>query len=146
MERQLWRLRDLSEGGAFGFTLELYFLSIKQILSSFTSSPRGTYKAIFVKTFKAITSDWQQFTGSIGTLQIILNLVYNIAVLDRGIFSNYAYPDYITKELLDLLGRMVEGQANVNVEDAGAELRLDDWRVRDRGFRDSALIAILGPS
>jgi hypothetical protein len=146
MERQLWRLRDLSEGGAFGFTLELYFLSIKQILSSFTSSPRGTYKAIFVKTFKAITSDWQQFTGSIGTLQIILNLVYDIAVLDRGIFSNYAYPDYITKELLDLLGRMVEGQANVNVEDAGAELRLDDWRVRDRGFRDSALIAILGPS
>jgi hypothetical protein len=34
MERQLWRLQDLSDGGAFGFTLELYFLVLRRLLPS----------------------------------------------------------------------------------------------------------------
>jgi hypothetical protein len=110
MERQLWRLQDLSVGGAVGFTLELYFLSIKQLLSTFRSPPKEIHKTLYVKTLEAITADWENFTDngtdsqgtdSQGTLQIILNLVYDIAVPDRGIFSNFGYPPYITDELLD---------------------------------------------
>lgn len=144
MERQLWRLQDLSLGGAFGFTLELYFLSFRQVLSTFTSPPKEIHKTFYVNTFKSITDDWKKYTDSIGTIQIILNLVYDIAIQDRGIFSNFAYPDYITEELLDLLGRMVDGQENAYIDDAMVELWPVDRIVRDRGFRESALMAILG--
>jgi hypothetical protein len=153
MERQLWRLQDLSVGGAFGFTLELYFLSIKQLLSTFTSPPKEIHKTLYVKTLKAITADWENFTDNgtdpQGTLQIILNLVYDIAVQDRGIFSNFGYPTYITNELLDLLGRMIESQPQpaAFIDDAMRELWPDHPSqpgiVRDREFRDSAFMAIL---
>ncbi|KAH9979627.1 hypothetical protein BJV74DRAFT_858343 [Russula compacta] len=143
MERQLWRFQDLSVGGAFGFTLELYFLSLKQILSTFTLPPREIHITFYVNTFKAITSDWEKFKDSPGTQQILLNLVCDMAVRDRGIFSNYTYPDYITKELLELLGKMVEGQASSYIEDAVKELRDVGWRFGDQGFRDIAYRTIL---
>jgi hypothetical protein len=139
MERQLWRLEDLSCGGAFGFTLELYFLSLRQILSTFTSSPREIDISFYIGAFKAITSDREKVKGSLGTLQIILNIVCDIAIRDRGIFSNCAYPDYITKELLELLGEMVEGQANPYIDAAINELRTVEWRTGDRGFLESVL-------
>jgi len=137
MERQLWRLQDLSIGGAFGFTLELYFLSLKKILSTYTSPPGEIH---ILGAFKAITSDWEQFKNSPGTLQIILNMVCDIAVENRGILSNFTYPEYITKELLELLGRMVEGQDDCDTDPALNEL-LDvvGWRVTDKSFRDGAL-------
>ena len=144
MERQLWRLEDLRVGGAFGFTVELYFLSLRHILSTFTSPPREIHKTLYVNTFKAITSDWPEFTNSIGTLQVILNLVYDIAFQDRGIFSNFEYPEYITKELLDLLGRMIEGQAGAYIDDAMEELWRDDLTVLDPRFQSSAAMAIQG--
>lgn len=139
MERQLWRLQDLSIGGAFGFTLELYFLSLKQILSTYPSSPRDAYITFYLGAFKAITSDWEQLKNSPGTLQIILNLVCDIAVENRGIFSDFPYPEYITKELLELLGTMIEGQEDCDVEPVLNELRdVAGWRVTDKVFRDSA--------
>jgi len=141
MERQLWRVQDL-KNGAFGFTLELYFLSIRQLLSTLSSRPRGIHPTVFVNTFKAITCDWKEFTKSIGTLPLILNLVYDIAFVDRGMFSNFKYPDYVTKELLVLLGRMIDGQAEAYIEAAMEELRRDDLSVRDPGFRQKALMTI----
>ena len=143
MERQLWRLQDLSIGGAFGFTLELYFLSLKQILSTYTSPPREIHINFYLGTFKAITSDWEQLKSSPGTLQIILNLVCDIAVHNRGIFSNFPYPKYITKELLELLEKMVKGQENCDIDPALEELQnVANWRIADKGFRDGALKAI----
>ena len=145
MERQLWRLQDLTDG-AFGFSLELYFLSIGQLLSTFSSeSPlREIHKTVLVNTFKAITSgsDWQLLEWSIGTRQVILDLICDIAVSDRGIISNYRYPDYIKMELLDLLGRMVRRLANMNIEDVVTELSRDDLDVGDAGFRDDVLKTI----
>ena len=137
MERQLWRLQDLSDGGAFGFTLELYLLSFRRILSTITSQPREILFTFYVGALKSITSDWDRHKGSLGTLQIILNIVSDIAVRDRGIFSNIPYPDYITKELLDLLGNMVKGQANPYIDAAMEELLAKDvveWRISDRAF------------
>jgi len=141
MEQQLWRLQDL-KNGAFGFTLELYFLSIRQLLSTLSSRPRGIHPTVFVNTFKAITSDWREFTNSPGTLPIILNLVYDITFQDRGIFSNFKYPDYIAKELLDLLGWMMDGQAEAYIEAAMEGLLRGDLSVRDPGFCQKALMTI----
>ena len=142
MERQLWRLEDLGYGRAFGFTLELYFLSLRQILSTFTvtSSPKEIDISFYIGAFKAITDDWEQVKGSCaGTLQIILNLVCDIAIRDRGVFSNYPYPDYITKELLELLGNMIQGQATPCIDTAWDELRNVEWRRGDGDFLECVL-------
>ena len=67
MERQLWRLEGPGYGRAFGFTLELYFLSLRQILSTFTSSPREIDLSFYIGEFNDITSYWEQVKGSCGT-------------------------------------------------------------------------------
>jgi hypothetical protein len=143
MERQLWRLEDLRGGDAFGFTLELYFLTLRQILSTFTSSPREIDISFYIRAFNAITFDWKKVKGSLGTLQIILNIVCDIAIRDRGIFSNCKYPDYINKELLELLGNMVEGQegkAKEYIEAATKELLNAGWRTDNEDFLKSVLV------
>ena len=143
MERQLWRLEDL-EIGAFGFTLELYFLSLRQILPTFTSRPSETHVSFYISAFKAITSDWEQFKRSRGTLQIVLNLVLDIAVRDRGIFSNFEYPSYIRWALLELLDAMVKGEASPYIDDAMAELNNVGWRTGNEKFLEHALRIIQG--
>lgn len=137
MERQLWRLQDLSDGGAFGFTLELYLLSFRRIQSTITSQPGENLITFYTGALKAITSDWDQHKGSLGTLQIILNIVCDIAVRDRGIFSNWSYPIYVEEELLKLLGNMIKGQADHHyIDDVMEEFQDKDvkWRIRDRDF------------
>lgn len=141
MERQLWRLQDLCVGGAFGFTLELYFLTVRKLLSS-TASPSREFTTFCVGTFKSITYDWEKYKDSAGTQQIILNLVCDIAVPDRGIFSNHRYPDCITELLLELLGNVVYGCANIYVEEARRELRDVKWTHGDLAFRRSAFETI----
>jgi Family of unknown function (DUF6535) len=134
MERQLWRLQDLSGGGAFGFTLELYLLSLRRIYS--TGEPRDNLITFYTGALKTITSDWDRPKQSSGTLQIVLNIVCDIAVRDRGIFSNWPYPAYVEKELLELLGNMVKGHADrSSVDWVMEELQSNDvgWRTYSLG-------------
>jgi hypothetical protein len=143
MERQLWRLQDLCNG-AFGFTLELYFLSIRKILLKFPSSLRRIHQIVLVKTFETITCDWEAFTDSIGTRQIIINIVFDIAFRGRGIFSDFSYPDYITKKLLELLGGMIAGKADVYIGYARSEICGEDLTVFDSQFLINARETLLG--
>ena len=124
MERQLWRLQDLRDGGGFGFTVELFFLSLRQLLSMSSSS--DTFSTFYIGTFRAITSDWRQHKHSLGTQRVLLNLICDLAADQRGLFSDYPYPSYITDELLELLGKVVEGQTGSHIDDAMEELR-DYW-------------------
>jgi hypothetical protein len=73
------------------------------------------------------------------------DLVCDIAVRDRGIFSNYTYPNYITDELLKLLGNMVEGHATLrpHIDDAVQEPQNVLWRHGDQDLRVRALRTIL---
>jgi hypothetical protein len=142
MERQLWRLQDLRGGGAFGFTLEFFLLSFRRILSTITSQPREILISFYVGALKAITSDWEKHKESPGTLEIVLNIVCDIAIRHRGIFSDCPYPDYITKELLELLGNMVKGQANSCIDAAMEELLGEGWRIHDRDFHKKVINTI----
>ncbi|KAI0277488.1 hypothetical protein BGY98DRAFT_1097436 [Russula aff. rugulosa BPL654] len=56
LQRQLWRLQDLRNGRGFGFTVELFFLGLKQLLSR----PNESYHALYTGTFQAITRDWKR--------------------------------------------------------------------------------------
>jgi hypothetical protein len=111
MQRQLWRLQDLRDGGGLGFTVELFFLALSQLLS--TSSSKESHSALYTGTFRAITSDWSKHKHSLGTQ----NLLLNIAMSHRWEFDGY-YPAYIVDEFLLLLGNIFEGQTGPHIDEA----------------------------
>lgn len=108
MTRQLWRLQDLRDGGGLGSTIELFFLSIQQLLSA--SSSQGLDSVFYAETFRKITSDWKQSRESLGTQNILLNIVCDLVIQGRGIFSDFSYPEYITSMLLEMVGNMLRGR------------------------------------
>ena len=112
MERQLWHLLDLRDAGGFGFLVERFLLMLAQLL--YITSRDAT--TLYLGTFKVLTAGWRQHKHSIGTWRVILNIICDIAIPDRGIVSNRTYPEYITDELLALSGNMVEGQSGLDID------------------------------
>lgn len=113
MQRQLWCLQDLRDGGGLGFTVGLFFLALDQPLS--TSSSEGSHSALYTDTFRAITSDWKKHTVTdlLGTQ----NLLLNIAISRCDEFDGY-YRAYIVDEFLLLLGNIFEGQTGLHIDRA----------------------------
>jgi hypothetical protein len=113
MERQLWRLLDLRDGGGVGFTIELFFVALRQLSSAPPSpdeSSSSELKEVFYTgTFNVIKSDWKKSKNLAGTQRILLDLLCDLIIQGRGIFSDFHYPRYIVKELMGLVGEMVEG-------------------------------------
>jgi hypothetical protein len=113
MERQLWRLLDLRDGGGLGFTIELFFLALRQLLSASPSPDKSSSsdleKVFYTGTFDVIKSNWKKSKNSAGTQRILLDLLCDLIIQGRGIFSDFRYPRYIVEMLLDLVGKMVEG-------------------------------------
>ena len=111
MQRQLWRLQDLHDGGGLGFTVELFFLSLSQLLS--TSSSNESHSALYTGTFRAITSDWSKHKHSLGTQKLLLDIT-----MSRRLVFDYDYPAYIVDEFLLLLGNIFEGQTGPHIDEA----------------------------
>ena len=105
LQRILWCIDDLCSGG-LGFSVELFLLSLRQLLSTYPS--QESYSALYIGTFKVITSDRRRYTESIGTLSLLLDAVAS----DQGFLRTFNYPDYITDEVWELLGDMLEVQGN----------------------------------
>ena len=148
MKRQLWRLLDLRDGHGFGFTVELFFLSLRQLELSSTSSELELTKVFYTSTFKVITSNWEKSKKSAGTQRILLDLLCDLVIRSRGVFSDSSYPPYIVEMLLDLVKRMVEGHGGSlpHINEVIKELEDDDLRNRmDNSLRDDALDAIDPP-
>ena len=103
--RQLWRLQDLRDGGGLGFTTELFFLSLRQLLS--VSSPQESNRVFYTGTFRNIVSHWRESKESLGTQNILLNIVCDLVIQGRGVFSDFSYPEYITTMLLEVAGNML---------------------------------------
>ena len=147
MERQLWRLQDLRDGGGFGFWVELFFLVVTQLV--LILSP-DTHSSLVLGTFRTITYNWRQHKHSIGTQRVILNLICDLAIIDRGLLSNHVFPSYIADELLVLSKNMVEGQPGLHVDEAMKELENaikeqdaePEWSTEIRLFRAKAVKVI----
>ena len=125
-ERQLWRLQDLHDGG-FGFTVELFFLTLKQLLS--TSSSKESRSALYIGTFRNITSQEIWDNCPLATQNLLLHMVSSV----DGIFSSFDYPDYIKDEFLVLLEKVFEGQTGPHIDDAVQWLSRQlppHWRVK----------------
>jgi len=108
--RQLRRLKDLRDGGGLGFAVELFFLVLKELLSK---SDKSSSKALYVGTFRAITSDWSEYKHSLGTQKLLLNMV-----MPRGLVTDSDYPDYIVDEFMTLLGNILKGQTGPHIDSA----------------------------
>ena len=106
MKRQLWRLQDLRDGGGFGFTIELFFLSLRRLLS--IPSLHGSSSVLYIGTFKVITSNLEESRDSLGTQQILLSLICDLIIRDRGVFSGFLYPELITTMLVNTLGNILQ--------------------------------------
>jgi hypothetical protein len=105
MTRQLWRLQDLRDGAGLGLTIELFFLSLRQPLSA--SSSQGPDRVFYTETFRKIASNWMASRESLGTQNILLNIICDLVIRGRGIFSDFAYPDYVVTMLLEMVGNML---------------------------------------
>ena len=102
LQRMLWSLDDLRNGG-LGFAVELFLLSLRQLLSTYQS--QESYSALYIGTFRAITSDRRNYKYSLGTQKILLDVIAS----DQGFLRTFNYPDYITGEVWELLGDIFEG-------------------------------------
>jgi hypothetical protein len=147
MERQLFRLQDIRDSGGFGFWVELFFLVAWAVLSIPLS--HDAHSTLILGMFRVITSNWRQHKHSIGTQRVILNLVCDLAILGRGLLSNFIFPRYITDELLILLENMVEGPGS-HIDEAVKELEnaikkqstLPEWATAIDLFRAEAFNVI----
>ena len=140
MKRQLWRLQDLRDGGGFGFAIELFFLTFRQ-LSSVSSSPESK-RRFYTGTFKVITSRWMDCQNSFGTQRILLDLICDLVIKSRGVFSDFSYPAYIVDMLLEVVGNMIDGHDNIlpHINEAVEELlNVYARNCMDRGLRYEAL-------
>jgi hypothetical protein len=143
MKRQLYRLLDLRDGGGLGFTIELFFLALRQLSS--TTSLSELKEVFYTGTFKVITSNWERNKNSAGTQRILLDLLCDLVIRSRGVFSDFSYPPYVVDMLLDLVGKMVEGHGGLHAHINEIIRELEDdrmWNRMDSGLRDKALSAI----
>ncbi|KAN0135125.1 hypothetical protein V8E53_007016 [Lactarius tabidus] len=120
MERQLWRLQDLRDGGGFGYWVEFCLLVVQQLLLIPLSI--DAQSSLLLGMFRAAASNWRQHKHSIGTQRVILNVICDIAIPDRGLMSDHDFPTYITDELLALVENIVEGQSGSHIDEAMKEL------------------------
>ncbi|KAI9456391.1 hypothetical protein BJY52DRAFT_1276690, partial [Lactarius psammicola] len=143
MKRQLWRLQDLRDGGGLGFTIELFFLSLRQLLS--IPSLHESNSVFYIGAFKIITSQWEGARKSLGTQHILLNLICDLIIPGRGVFSDFAYPESITTILLETVKEILQGYAgpDEHIRDAEQEIEgVDSRTCTDMGLRHRALAAI----
>ena len=137
--RQLWRLQDLRDGGGLGFTIELFFLALRRLSSASSSSELK--QDLYTGTFNVITSGWEKSKDSSGTQRILLNILCDLIIQGRGIFSDFSYPGYIVHMLLELVGHMIDGHGTDHtlINSAIEELQNVNFRdCMDRGLRDEA--------
>jgi hypothetical protein len=105
MKRQLWRLQDLRDGGGLGFTVELFFLSLRRLLSM--PSLHESNSVLYTGAFEVIMSRWEESKDSLGTQHVLLNIICDLIIKGRGVFSDVSYPEAVTNVLVDVVGDMV---------------------------------------
>ena len=136
LQRTLWSFQDLRDGGGVGFAIEFFLLSLKQLLS--TSPSQEPYSALYTIAFRAITHDRRKCKHSVGTQKLLLDAVAS----DQGFLRTFNYPDYITDDLWELLGDMLEGQTGPHVDSAVEQLMDLQRKVGGRyGAKASAVVS-----
>jgi hypothetical protein len=144
MDRQLWRLQDLRDGRGLGFTIELFLLSLRKLLSM--PSFHESNSVYYIGAFKIITSHWEGSEESLGTHQILLNILCDLIIKGRGVFSDFSYPEPITSMFVYMVSFMLQGYSgpDEHIRDAVREIENVDTLVcMDMRLRRRAWVALL---
>jgi hypothetical protein len=142
VNRQLWRLQDLRDGRGLGFTIELFLLSLRKLLSM--PSFHESNSVYYIGAFKIITSHWKESMDSLGTHQILLNILCDLIIKGRGVFSDFSYPEPITSMFVDMVGHILQGYSgpDEHIRDAVREIEnVDSLICMDMRLRRRALAA-----
>jgi hypothetical protein len=143
INRQLWRLQDLRDGNGLSFTIELFFLSLKKLLSM--PSFHESNSVYYIGAFNIITSHWEKSKESLGTHHILLNILCDLIINGRGVFSDFSYPEPITSTFVDMIGNMLQGYtgSDEHIRDAVREIEnVDSLICMDMRLRRRALAAL----
>ena len=135
LQRELWRLQDIRDTGGLGFAVELFLVSLEQLLSTFPS--HESYSRLYTVTVKAVTSDWRKYKHSLGTQNLLLDIL-----LSHG----FNYPEYIADELWELLGNMLEGQTGSHISSVVQRLTEYESEGHKYGPKAEAVISQLRAS
>ena len=119
LHRQVLRLQDLRDGGGLGFIVELLFIVVYR--SSLDSSKEGQelQSSLYISTFRIITSDWSKYKHSLGTQQLLLDMVISSPGI---IYHCHRYPTSLVNEFFVLLGNILEGQSGPHIDNVVEEL------------------------
>ena len=107
----MWSFDDLFEGG-LGFAVELLLLSLRHIL--FTCPSQEPYSALYIGTFRTITSDRRRYGG--WAFDATQNILLDVVGSDQGLLRTFDYPDYITNEVWALSGDILEGRTGHHID------------------------------
>jgi len=119
LHRQVWRLQDLRDGGGLGFTVELFFITLYGLSPYSSKDDKEPQSSLYVSTFRIITSDWSKYRHSLGTQQLLLDMVISVP----GVISRHDhYPTSLVDEFFVLLGNILEGQTGPHVDNVVQEL------------------------
>jgi hypothetical protein len=142
MKRQLWRLQDLRDGGGLGFTIELFFLSLRQ-LYRYPHCTNQIASSTSARSRYHVPLGGEQ--GSLGTQHILLNILCDLIIKGRGVFSDFSYPEPITSMFVDMVGNMLQGYTgpDEHIRDAVREIEnVDSLICMDMKLRRRALAAL----
>jgi len=84
--------------------------------------------------------------GSSGTKRILLDLICDLVIRNRGVFSDFTYPTYIEEMLLELARNMVDGDRGLltDINNMEQELRgVNSRNCMNMGLRSKALKTII---
>ena len=88
---------------------------------------RELQSSLYVGTFRIITSDWSKYKHSLGTQQLLLDMVTSVP----GIISHsYRYPTSLVNEFFVLLGNILEGQTGPHIDHIVQELSCNPFSPR----------------
>ncbi|KAI0260394.1 hypothetical protein BC834DRAFT_973528 [Gloeopeniophorella convolvens] len=143
VEQQLWRVQDLHDGG-LGYSIEIFFA---QVISFSGYAIRDSMSAelhqtIYVNTFAAIVSGWENYTKSLGTQHLLLNLVCELLGTRGGFRALGVCPSYLIDELLGFVGDYFRGVRGPHIDSILEELE----RCAHDDFRNKAMRVLSQPS
>jgi hypothetical protein len=131
-------------GDALGFTTGLFFLCLRQLLS--VSSSQESNRVFYTGTLGNIVSRWRESRASLKMQNILLNIVCDLVVQGRGVFSDCPYLEYITAVLLETAGDILcvhKGSADSHIIEALLEIEtVEPENCLDMGFRRDAVETI----
>jgi hypothetical protein len=144
MKRQLWHLQDIRDGG-LGFTVELFFISLRKLLS--IPSFHASNSVFYIGAFKTISSHWGEARSkeSLGTQKILLNIICDLVIRNRGFFSDFPYPEPISTMLLNMAHDMLQGYAGSDEHIRRAVLEIEEFEagsLMEMQLKDRALAAL----